>query len=66
LKELGEENNVQMNFKEMVCEDMDSDSGNGAVAVCCENGSVPSGCIKGGKYLDYLSIRYPLKKCSPS
>jgi hypothetical protein len=29
-----------------------SGSGEGPVSGCCEHGNEPSGCIKGGEYLD--------------
>jgi hypothetical protein len=31
---------------------------------CCEHGNEPSGFIKGGEFLDYLSDYYFLKKVS--
>jgi hypothetical protein len=34
------------------------------VAGCCENGNVPSGSIKGGKFLDLQSDYQILKKDS--
>jgi hypothetical protein len=41
-----------------------SDSGQGRVAGCCEHGNEPSGSVKGGVFLDYLSDCWLLKKDS--
>jgi hypothetical protein len=46
--------NIRMDLKEVVCEVVDWIH-LGPVAGCCVHGNMPSGSIKGGESLDYLS-----------